>query len=187
MNRFLVLCAVLLTFSFPTVAKTVAGIPLPDTITTNDKTLLLNGAGVRSKFFIDLYVGSLFTSVKTNNALDVVEGAIPAAIRLNITSDMITSEKLADALNDGFDAATNGDIGAIERSIEAFTSATFKEAVSEGDQFTLVSIPGEGIYSYKNREQLALIEDEAFRQALMAVWLGDKPTDKDLKKEMLPN
>ncbi|EKO3693745.1 chalcone isomerase family protein [Vibrio metschnikovii] len=27
--------------------------------------------------------------------------------------------------------------------------------------------------------------DDAFRKALLSVWLGDKPTDKKLKKQML--
>ena len=185
MKKVLVIAATLVGFVFPTMAKTVSGVDVPDSITTNEQTLVFNGAGVRSKFFMDLYVGSLFTQAKVSKAQPVLDGEIPAAIRLNITSGMITSEKLATALNEGFDLATGGDTTAIDESIHSFVAATFAEAVSEGDQFTLVSIPGDGVYSYKNGKEVSVNKDEAFRKALMAIWLGDKPTDKKLKKKML--
>lgn len=166
-------------------AKTISGIEVPDTLTTQQQELTLNGAGVRSKFFMDLYVGSLFTSLPATEAAPLIGGEQASAIRLNITSSMITKEKLADALNEGFDNATGGNTASIDASIAKFVELTFADEVTEGDQFTLMSVPGEGIYSYKNGELRVLVEDDAFRQALLAVWLGDKPTDKSLKKAML--
>ncbi|HAS63710.1 MAG TPA: chalcone isomerase [Vibrio sp.] len=185
MKKRLILAATIAAISTNTYAHTVGDITVPESIIAHEQSLQFNGAGIRSKFFMDLYVGSLFTSAQTELAAPIINGEIPAAIRLNITSGMITAEKLTDALNDGFNNATNGDTSAIDNSIERFVAATFAEAISEGDQFTLVSVPGEGVYSYKNDQQLTFIKDEAFRQALMAIWLGDKPTDKQLKKEML--
>ena len=185
MKKILLLVTALLTCSLPATAVTINDVDVPDSITTNEKTLVLNGAGMRKKAWFKLYVGALFTQAKTSNAADVVDGAIPAAIRLNITSSMITSEKLADALSEGFDLATGGDTSAIEKSIHAFVANTFTEAVSEGDQFTLVSVPGEGVYSYKNGKQVSVNKDDAFRKALMSVWLGKEPTDAKLKAKML--
>jgi len=185
MKKILLLATTLLAFALPISAETISGVEVPASITTNQQELVFNGAGIRSKFFMDLYVGSLFTKRKTQNATDVVEGRQPAAIRLNITSGMITAEKLTDALNEGFDLATGGDTSAIDSSIQAFVEAAFVDAVSDGDQFTFVSVPGEGLYSYKNGKALSVNRDEAFRKALMAIWLGDKPADKKLKKRML--
>lgn len=185
MKKLLILLAIMAAVSTTAYAKSVGSINIPESINTHEKTLQLNGAGVRSKFFIDLYVGALFTSVKTESAENVIKGEIPAAIYLNITSDKITSERLIDALNEGFNGATDGNTSAINSSIKRFIAATFTEVISKGDEFTLVSIPKEGVYSYKNGKQLSYIQDEAFRQALMAIWLGDKPTDKNLKKNML--
>lgn len=184
-KQLLVTSAVLATFSASVWAKDVAGVEVPETITTHEQVLQLNGAGIRSKFFMDLYVGSLFTVEKVAQATPVLEGEMAGAIRLNITSGMITSEKLTEALNEGFSLATGGDTSAIDTSIDSFVSATFAEEIKEGDQFTLVSIPTQGIYSYKNGKQLTHTNDEAFRKALMSIWLGNKPTDKGLKKDML--
>ncbi|WOT04010.1 chalcone isomerase family protein [Shewanella youngdeokensis] len=184
-KQFIIASVMLSLMSTTAWAKTVADVDVPESITVNEQVMQLNGAGVRSKFFMDLYVGSLFTQSQVNEAPPVVEGSMASAIRLNITSGMINSEKLTNALNDGFDLATGGDPSAIAPSIENFVKFTFAEEIKEGDQFTLVSIPQEGVYSYKNGQQLSFTQDEAFRKALMLIWLGKKPTDKQLKKDML--
>ncbi|MGL5395016.1 MAG: chalcone isomerase family protein, partial [Shewanella sp.] len=49
-----------LLFPLLTHAKEVSGVQVADSITLDAQTLQLNGAGVRSKFFMDLYVGSLY-------------------------------------------------------------------------------------------------------------------------------
>ncbi|MBB1268355.1 chalcone isomerase family protein [Shewanella sp. SR44-3] len=162
----------------------VGDVTLPDTLTVQEQVLQLNGAGIRSKFFMDLYVGSLFTLTKTDNAQAVVDSETPVVIQLNITSDMITSEKMTTAMNDGFKLATNGDTAPIASSISAFIAA-FAEPIKTGDKFTLVSIPGQGIINYKNDKQLSVTEGEVFRKAVLSIWLGEDPTDEDLKEAML--
>jgi hypothetical protein len=162
----------------------VGGVTLPATLNVQEQNLQLNGAGIRSKFFMDLYVGSLFTAAQTDNAQTVINSQTPVVIQLNITSDMITSEKMTGAMHDGFQLATTGDTSAIDSSISAFI-ATFAEPIKTGDKFTLVSIPGQGVISYKNDKQLSVTEGEDFRKALLAIWLGEDPTDEDLKEAML--
>ncbi|MDO6620992.1 MULTISPECIES: chalcone isomerase family protein [unclassified Shewanella] len=165
-------------------AVDISGVSVPENVTLNNSTMVLNGAGVRSKFFIDLYVGSLFTTSTSTQAQQVIDSDSPTAIRLNITSDMITSEKMIDALNEGFDRATNGKTEPIAASIESLINS-FSDPIKSGDQFTLMSVPGEGVISYKNGQQLAVTPGEDFRKAVLSVWLGKKPTDKGLKKSML--
>lgn len=184
-KQFVLATAIMAALASPTWAKTIADVNVPDSITAHQQVLQLNGGGVRSKFFMDLYVGSLFTTKHIHEAAPVLNGDMAGAIRLNITSGMITSEKLTEALHDGFSQATGGNTSAIDASIKKFVAATFTEEIKEGDQFTLVSIPNEGIYSYKNSKQLTQVNNEAFRKALMSIWLGKKPTDDDLKEDML--
>lgn len=75
-------------------AKEVSGVQVADTVTLDSQALQLTGAGVRSKFFMDLYVGSLYLPAALSSTAAVIDAPI-AAIRLNITSGMITSEKCA--------------------------------------------------------------------------------------------
>lgn len=180
----LVLSSLLMMSGAATASTEISGVTLPDSIAPQGQTLNYNGAGVRSKFFIDLYVGSLFTVEKMTEGHDVINSDQPTAIRLNITSDMITSEKMSNAMHEGFDLATNGNTAPLADSIETFIK-TFAGTVKTGDQYTLVSVPGTGITCYKNGEQLSVIAGEDFRKAVLKIWLGKKPTDDDLKDEML--
>lgn len=185
MKSKIILALTIAAISSSALAKNISGVDIVDMIETNDHKLKFNGAGVRSKVFMDLYVGSLFTQQKTKSSQLIIDGDYPSAIRLNITSSMITASKLTEALHEGFQLATNGDTRIISDSVEKFIEETFKEDVKKGDQFTFVSIPNDGLYSYKNETLVDYRNDDAFRKALLSVWLGEKPTDKKLKKKML--
>lgn len=177
--------SILLTMSGSLMAATeISGVSVPDSITPQGENLQFNGAGVRSKFFIDLYVGSLFTSEKMTQGEAVINSTEAVAIRLNITSDMITSEKMIDAMQEGFERANTDKNNNLDTKIADFI-ATFAEPIQTGDQFTLLSVPGEGLINYKNGEFMSITSGEDFRKTVLAIWLGDKPTDKGLKKDML--
>ncbi|MDX2322283.1 MAG: chalcone isomerase family protein [Moritella sp.] len=181
MNKLATLAsAMLLSFSV-NAAQEVSGVAVPDNVSVEGASLNYQGAGVRSKFFIDLYVGSLFTQTVNK---DVINSQDVSAIRLNIISGLITSEKMVSAINEGFDGATAGNIAPIAAEIAEFIGV-FSEEIVKGDQFTLVSLPGKGLMTYKNNEKLSTIDNEVFRQAVLAIWLGDEPADDDLKDDML--
>lgn len=51
---------------------TLAGVTLDDTFTLSDQALVLNGAGVRSKFLVDVYVGALYLPRRSRTAHEVL-------------------------------------------------------------------------------------------------------------------
>lgn len=164
-------------------AKEVAGIDVADTITLADTELQLNGAGTRSKFFMDLYVGALYLPQKAQSTADVLSQE-QVAIRLTITSSMISTEKMTDGINSGFDSATSGNTAPIQPQIAQFL-ALFSEEIVEGDQFTFAISKTTGVTSYKNGQLQTTIEGEDFRIALLNIWLGEDPAQASLKEEML--
>lgn len=164
-------------------AVEVSGVELAERITIDEQTLVLNGAGVRSKFFIDLYVGSLYLATSSSLARDVL-AASTSVVRLNITSGMITADKMKDAIVEGFDDATQGNTRPIQPQIDRFM-ALFSDEIVEGDQFTLSADKAHGVTTYKNGVPQATIEGEAFRLALLKIWLGDDPAQDSLKQAML--
>lgn len=164
-------------------ARVISDVDIAESISISEHTLNLNGAGVRSKFFMDLYVGSLYLPQRTTNIDDILNAPI-VVIRLNMTSGMITSDKMSDAINDGFDDATDGNVADIQAQIDTFM-ALFSDEIAEGDQFTFAATKAFGVTAYKNGQQQPTIEGELFRQALLKIWLGDKPAQKSLKKAML--
>ncbi|GIU46281.1 chalcone isomerase family protein [Shewanella algidipiscicola] len=164
-------------------AKTIADVEVAETIQLADNTLQLNGAGVRSKFFMDLYVGSLYLQQPSSD-VEAIINAPKAVIRLNITSGMITSDKMSDAIITGFDDATQGHVAPIKQHIDTFM-ALFNEPIVDGDQFTFETTQGVGVSAYKNNQLQANIQGEDFRQALLNIWLGDSPAQSSLKAAML--
>ena len=56
---------------------TLAGITLPNTIDVGGQSLVLNGMGLRKKFFIKVYVGGLYLSTKDTSAEKVLAADAP--------------------------------------------------------------------------------------------------------------
>ncbi|WP_148862426.1 chalcone isomerase family protein [Marinobacter fonticola] len=168
----------------PTSALTVEGVDIPEQVSANDSKLMLNGAGVRSKWFLDLYVGSLYVPQNQSNAQAIIDADEPQAIRLDIISGMITSDKMSSATLEGFEASTDGNMAPVQAEIDKFMKV-FKEEIKEGDNFDLVYVPGEGTQVYKNGEKRDTIVGMPFKKALFGIWLSDEPAQEDLKAAML--
>ncbi|HNY64855.1 MAG TPA: chalcone isomerase family protein [Deltaproteobacteria bacterium] len=162
----------------------VAGVNMADTISAGGTTLTLNGAGLRTKFFIKAYIAGLYLAQKSNNAAAIVAADQPMAIRLYINSKMITSDKMEAATKEGFQNATKGNTAPIQAKIDSFM-ATFKEPLKVGDIFDFVNVPGKGVEIYKNGTLKNTVAGLDFKKALFGIWLGDKPAQDDLKAKML--
>ncbi len=163
-------------------AKTIGDVTLPDKL--SNPPLVLNGAGIRSKFIFDLYVGGLYLQNPTKSAEKIINADEPMAIKLYITSSLISSDKMKNATMEGFEKSTKGDIKPIKEKIDEFIDV-FKEDIQEGDQYTFLYIPNEGVKIYKNGKLASTIKGLDFKKALFGIWLCDQPAQESLKEEML--
>ncbi|MCF6173080.1 MAG: chalcone isomerase family protein [Campylobacteraceae bacterium] len=159
----------------------ISGTTLPDTLSNG---LLLNGAGVRSKFFFDLYVGGLYLKKKNSDALNIINANEPMAITLHITSSLISSKKMMNATMEGFENSTKGNIKPIKTQIDKFVSV-FKEKIKDGDIYKIIYAPNIGVQIYKNSKLSTTIKGLKFKKVLFGIWLCEKPAQESLKKEML--
>lgn len=184
MKKLIVVFMAVFTFSFGEAQTKVGGETLPETITYNSDELKLNGAGVREKFWMDMYVGALYLQADFSNAKDIISANEPMAIKLHMVSKMITSERMIAAVNEGFENATGGETENISAEIEQFKNF-FAEKINKGDVFDLVYLPETGVQVYKNEKEIGEIPGMEFKRALFGIWLSEKPADKDLKKGML--
>lgn len=166
-------------------AQTKAGgATLPNSVTFEGKTLVLNGVGVREKFWMDMYAGALYLNSKSSNAAAIVMANEPMAIKLHMVSKMITSDRMIDAVNEGFQNSTKGNTAPLKNEIEKFIGF-FKEEIKLNDVFDMVYLPSRGVVVYKNGNELGTIKGIAFKKALFGIWLSDNPADKKLKSGML--
>lgn len=177
---FFVLIATVVTMN---AQKTVAGVKVDDKLSIEGQNLVLNGVGTRVKLFMDMYVGALYLEKKSTNANEIMASKDGAAIRLTIVSGLISSDKMIDAVTEGFENSTGGKTAPLKPKIDKFISF-FKEEIKKGDVFTMVNTD-EGVVVYKNNTKKGVIEGNDFKRGLFGIWLSAKPADKNLKKAML--
>ncbi|MCA1966623.1 MAG: chalcone isomerase family protein [Flavobacterium sp.] len=178
---FLMLIATVFTVN---AQNTVAGVKVDAKMSLEGQSLVLNGAGTRVKMFMDMYVGALYLEKKSTNASEIMNSKEGAAIKLNIVSGLITSDKMISAINEGFENATGKKTAPLKAKIDKF-KGFFKEEIKKGDVFIIINVPNEGVVVYKNGVKKGSIDGHDFKKALFGIWLCDKPADKDLKDEML--
>jgi len=179
------LFAVIITYSLPAQTK-AGGAIIPNTVSFDGEKLILNGVGVREKFWMDMYAGALYLKTKSSNADAIYRANEPMAIKLHMVSGMITSDRMIEAVNEGFENSTGGNPATLKGDIEKF-KGFFKEKINKEDVFDIVYHPSRGIVVYKNNKELGTIKGIPFKQALFGIWLSNKPADKKLKSGMLGN
>lgn len=174
--------AILTQFSFA--QEEISGVTPPKSIEVSGQQLMFNGAGLREKLFLDLYVGGLYLTNKSNDGKTVINADESMAITLDIVSGLITSEKMIDAVDDGFESSTGGNTAPLESQINTFKDA-FKDEIVKGDHFVIAYIKGTGVEIHKNGKKIKSISGLDFKKALFGIWLGDEPADEDLMEGML--
>lgn len=162
----------------------VSGIPINQNLDIQGESLVLNGAGIREKFWMDLYVACLYVSSKSTNAEAIIKADESMEIRLYITSGLISSKKMTDAVEEGFESSTDGNTVALRSKIDQFKSF-FKAEIEKKDMYDILYTPDQGTIVYKNGTKVGQIEGLKFKQALFGIWLGEEPADNDLKEAML--
>jgi len=166
--------------------KELANISVDDEITLkNGDTLLLNGMGLREKMWIDVYVGSLYLPKKADNVAEVLAQPGALRIQINVVYTEVASKKLIRAWKDGFEKNQSDEmLMRLKDRIEMFYSY-FEESAKKDDEYLIDYIPVQGTSISKNGKLLGTIEGEDFKNALLEIWLGNVPVDKNLKKGML--
>jgi hypothetical protein len=162
--------------------KKYHGVSFYTDLKLGDENLVLNGAGLREKYWMDLYVAALYVPKKTNEAGKVIYNDTEMAIHIKIISSSVTRERFIESVNEGFASATHGK--ATKEEIKKFVSF-FSEPIKEGDKINLDYLPGKGVRVTKNGTVKGTIPGIEFKKALFSIWLGTPPVQESLKAEML--
>src|SRR6478609_4336912 len=89
------------------------GVTIPRTINFENKTLQLNGAGSRSKMWMEVYIQALYLSQLSQNPKEIINDNLEMSIRIEITSALVSSGKLTRALNAGFEKSAGANFNAL--------------------------------------------------------------------------
>ena len=165
-------------------ALPIYGADTPDQIEYQGSTMIKNGQGTRIIFFMKVYEGSLYLEMKSANAQDIINLDAPMAIRIDVSSQMVTADAMKKALSEGLEKSTGNNTDSIMKEINQLSSS-FDTAVSTGDYYEFIYLPEMGTHVLKNSELVELIKGIDFKKAFFGIFLSDNPIQKNLKKAML--
>ncbi len=167
-------------------ALEIENVKLPDTISANTpgKTLLLNGAGIRTKFIFDIYVGALYLESKNSSAKEIINSKDEKQIFLHFLYKEVTKEKLTAGWTDGFeDNNSSAQMAKLKDRLDKFNAMFI--TVKKGNTMRFDFLPDGTLKLLINNEARGEISGNDFQQALLKVWLGQEPATEDLKSAML--
>ncbi len=165
-------------------SKEVGKVKLPTELMYNKQNLILNGSGIRSKWFFNIYTIGLYLNQKNTNPQQIIEADETMGVRFEVTSKLLSRAKFASAFEEGFQKSTNGNIAQYRSRIQQFFNLMHDE-IRVGNVYDVIYHKGIGTSVYYEGEKRGTIKGLDFKQALMGVWLSDLPANKRLKKELL--
>jgi hypothetical protein len=170
-----------------TASVDVAGVKYEESVPVGGKDLLLNGAGVRTKFIIKVYTAGLYLQAREHTTEGVMKSAGPRRIRLVMLRD-VSSDDFGTAFMNGLNNNVSPQdkakiVAQISKYGEMF--AQF-DGLKKGDTLDTDWLPGAGAQSYLNGKKVGeVLPDLTFYNAVLRIWLGDKPADDALKTRLL--
>lgn len=185
--RHLVLCGLmLLCWLTPLQARELAGITLPEQVRIHsaDTPLTLNGAGLRRRLFVTIYVGALYLPQPARDADAVF--AMPGAKRfsMHFVHKEITADKLVPVWNTGFERNLPAEKFRALRPRIANFNGLFP-TLRKGDRVDIDILPGRGVQVSINGTLRGKVSGDDFSRALLRIWLGEYPADAALKHALL--
>jgi len=181
---WLAICCLLISWNAN--ALNIGGIHLQEQMQVGGKLLQLNGAGIRTKWFFDVYVCGLYLPVKQTSAKSIINSGDENRVVLHMLREL-TSQKLYGAFKEAIESSQTTDVllaiqPQLNQMEQIFESV---ELVKEGDIITLDFIPTSGTKITVNGTTRGTVPGAGFNRAILGIWLGDMPISDDLKAGML--
>ena len=163
------------------------GVILPRTLNFEGTKLELNGFGTRSKFLIDVYVQALYLTRLSQDANDILEANATMAVRLQILSSIVSSNKLSKSLNKGLRKSIgDSKMEQLKAEIATLEKLLTLQTTKKDDAFNLIYNPNDSsLWVFKNDVLLGKVPGFEFKKAFFGIWLSNNPVDEGLKNELL--
>ncbi len=185
MRKVLILL-VAVCLALPAAAGKLAGVTLPDQVSVGDKTLVLNGLGLREAtvLMVDVYVAGLYVEAKSSDANAILAPDQTKQLVMRFVRS-VGKEKLADAWTEGFDKNAGDKKEALASDLAKLNAAMVD--VKKEDRITLTYLPDTGVtVSVKGKDDV-VIPGADFQRVLFSIWLGPSPPNVSLREGLLGN
>jgi len=162
-------------------------VTLDESAQVGGQQLRLNGAGIAARLIFKIYAMGLYLPDRMRVAEQVLRADGPRRITLVPLRD-ISAQAFQDAVLQDL-TSSHGRHGArtmAQMAALAGAIARRPQGLRKGDVLTLDWIPGTGAVATLNQAPLGpAVHDIDFYNAMLAIWLGERPTDPALKARLL--
>jgi hypothetical protein len=170
-------------------AAELAGVKIDDKLklSASGPELVLNGAGLRTRYRFKVYVAALYLPEKKSSAAEVIALKGPKRVQLWLMRD-VEADQMSTALIEGLNAnLSSAELEKSKAQIQQLNATLVAlQELKEGDVMTFDLLPGAGTRISVNGKLLGTpIAGDDFHVALLKIWLGDNPVQADLKKGLL--
>lgn len=145
-------------------------------------TLPLRGTGLlKYLLFIDAYVAAFYLQeeVRAQDAL----GDVPKRLEIQYFQAIKAKDFAASTSKFIADNQDPETVARLQPKIEEINNLYVD--VKPGDRYALTYTPGKGTGLSLNGVTRGIIPGREFAAAIFSIWLGSKPIDKELKKQLL--
>ncbi len=182
MKKTVLLMLLLIVVALPAAAMELAGVTLDKTVTVHNKTLTLNGAGIRKKFFVKVYIGALYATRHLSSGQAALQDDGDKLIRMRFLYSRVEKQKIVNAFAEGL--SENSPAVAGSQESKRFLGLFRKDFV-KGDTVDLFLGSDGTVSASHNGSLLGSLRSPALAKAVLAIYLGEHPADDDLKSGML--
>lgn len=168
-------------------AAKLEGQRFDDTLVLSDRTLRLNGLGLRGVAWVKAFVAGLYLAAPSKDTSQILAMQGPKRLRLKVmleapSVEMTKSMRRGVRRNEpeAMQARLLERVEVLAKGLDSI--GTFRP----GDVLDLDFIPGQGTHLVLNGKPLVKpIEGDDFYRAVLKIFIGERPVDKRMKAGLL--
>ena len=166
-------------------ALTVEGNSYPDKVTIDSQELLLVGAGLREKWWVDVYTMAAYSQSGSCNPSLMIDKDETKYLRMDLKRD-VSAEKMASTIGEAFTEHMPKDASPkLDQQRQQFEKY-FKTELTEGTKLEFVYTPNKGTLMKQNGNELGpALEGIQFHKVLWDIYFGKDTCCDGLKEQIL--
>lgn len=179
------LVGALMMLAVPALALTVEGKNYQPTITVEDTTLNLVGAGLRKKWFFDVYTMGVYSESGSCDTTALIKDEEVKYMRIDMLRS-VSAQKMAETLGEAFKNHMPKDASDELKKQQQDLMSDFKDECKEGTNIEFSYVPGVGTTFKQNGKPMGeTFAGKDFQLVLWDIYLGTDTCCGGLKEGVL--
>lgn len=164
-------------------ALELGGHELPERVEVAGKRLALNGAGIRQKMVFKIYVCALYLEERSSDPRAILESNRAWQLTMHFMRD-VGHHQLLESFTDAFERNNSPQqLASLRDDLERFHEVL--NDLHKGEDLWIAYVPETGTMLHSPSGAMAVVPGRRLADALLRTWIGDRPSDEELKARLL--